>query len=155
MGWPVSPSTFAAASRALSFLAVRASGSAVCLALGLAGGRFWAAGVDAGGVRFFLAGMGHLLGLRVESSGGAPVAPPHQGRRVTSTTPPPPGNSRHNPEVFGPRAKALPLRHLSSADLGCPLQFAPAAALLVPIEHCSNSPGVAQRQGARGRARPA
>src|SRR5215472_15141825 len=111
MGWPVSPSTFAAASRALSFLSAAAFGSAGGLAFRLAGGRFWAAGVDAGGVRFFLAGMAHLLGRRVESSGGAPVAPPHQGRRVTSTAPTPPGNSRHNPEVFGPRAKALPLRH--------------------------------------------
>src|SRR5713101_7775019 len=108
MAWPVSRSTLAAASSALSFLSAAALGSAGGFAPCLAGGRFLAAGVGAGVARFFLAVMAHLLGRRVRSSGVAPFAPPHKGRRVTSTAPPPPGNSSQNPQVFGRRDRARP-----------------------------------------------
>jgi hypothetical protein len=110
----------------------------------LARGRFGATGVDAGVARFFLAGMGHLLGLRVKSSGGTPVAPPHQGRRLTSTAPPPPGNSRQNPEVCGQRDRALLWRHCSSAGSGRPLELVPAPALFAPIKHSSNRQDLAK-----------
>src|SRR5713226_7748184 len=103
MGWPDSRSTRAAASSALSFLSLAASGSAGSLVPGLAGGRFLAAGVGVGVARFFLAVMAYLLGRRVRSSGVAPFAPPLEGRRTTSTAAPPPGNSRQNPQVFGRR----------------------------------------------------
>src|SRR5216683_2924627 len=70
MGCPLSRSTRAAASSALSFLSLAAvaGGAALdspyALAPCLAGGRFFAAGVDAGVARFFLAVMKQLLGRR-------------------------------------------------------------------------------------------
>src|SRR5215510_10787395 len=96
MGWPLSCSTKAAASRALYFLAE------VDSAGGLAFGFFFAAGVGVAGTRFFFAVMAGLLGRQLASRGGAPVAPPRQGRMTTSTAPPPPGNSRQNREDFRP-----------------------------------------------------
>src|SRR6516225_194981 len=63
MGWPLSRSTNAAASRALYFLAdadFAGDGAA-----GLAGGFFLAAVAGAAGTRFFLAVMAHLLGRQL------------------------------------------------------------------------------------------
>src|SRR5215510_14703264 len=137
MGWPLSRSTKAAASRALSF-----SEATDAAAGDLSGRFFFAAGAGVVVIRFFLAGMASLLGRKLARE-AAPVAPPHQGRRTTSTAPPPPGNCRRNLRSFSPgrHATASSRRGRDRAP-----ELAPAPPLLVPVQRRRHVQHVTQRQ---------
>src|SRR5262249_61979391 len=90
-------------------------------------------------------------GRQLEPGGGAPVAPPYQGRRTTSTAPPTPGNCGQNPQdsalcdgrsCVGGRRATLPVGTL---------QPAPAPPLLVPVERCRHMQYLSQyRSSAAG-----
>src|SRR5262249_9940025 len=90
-----------------------------------------------GEIRFFLAVIGNLHGRQL-ALGGAPVAPPYQGRRTTSTAPPAPGNCGQNPpdsELCDCRSCVG--RGWATLPVGT-LQSAPAPPLLVPVQCCRN-----------------
>src|SRR5262249_1804143 len=140
IGWPLWRRTSAAASSALSLdgaFAVPAAGAAWGSGVFGVGGLadFFLLPVGAGSDegRFFLAVMGALRG-RPLARGGAPVAPPSQGRRTTATVPAVPGNSRWNSADSRHGTCAIGLRRGRTTLLGRTLELAPAPALLVPVQ---------------------